>query len=98
MTINEGEIVMSDADLHAELLQLRKQVEELSRARKKQEAKAEHNEEEAEESPEHAETESAIRQQIEDLMKMLQDEIRDMPAMPTLGVFVLGVLVGRYLR
>ena len=86
---------MSDADLHAELLRLRKQVEELSRARKKQEAKTEHNEEEGEESPEHAETESAIRQQIEDLMKMLQDEIRDMPA---LGVFVLGVLVGRYLR
>lgn len=89
---------MSDADLHAELLRLRKQVEELSRSRKQQEAKAQRSDEEAEASAEHAETETAIRKQIEDLMKMLQDEIRDMPAMPTLGVFVLGVLVGRYLR
>lgn len=89
---------MSDEDLHAELLRLRKQVEELSRVRKQQEAKAERDDEESEASDEHAETESAIRKQIEDLMKMLQDEIRDMPAMPTLGVFVLGVLVGRYLR
>ncbi len=89
---------MSDADLHAELLRLRKQVEELSRARKQQEARPKREDEEDEEGAEHAETERAIRNQIEELLKMLQDEIRDMPAMPTLGVFVLGVLVGRYLR
>ena len=27
-----------------------------------------------------------------------EDEIREMPALPTLAVFMLGVLVGRYLR
>ncbi|NIO39827.1 MAG: hypothetical protein GTO41_06325 [Burkholderiales bacterium] len=89
---------MSDADLHAELLRWRKQVEEFSRARKRQQAKIERNAEKTEANDEHAETEHAIRKQIEDLMKMLQDEISDMPAMPTLGIFVLGVLVGRYLR
>ena len=89
---------MSQADVHAELLRLRKQVEELAKARKQQEAKVQPEIDDAETEPESSENAHTIKQQIEDLMKLLQEEIQDMPAMPTLAVFMLGVLVGRYLR
>ena len=87
---------MTNADLHAELLRLRKQVESLSEARKQQKARAQPEIDGVDTSPESPE--SDIRKQIEELIKSVQEEIREMPAMPTLGVFLLGVLVGRYLR
>lgn len=89
---------MTDAEVREELLRLRKQVAELSEARKQHKAEAERDEEESGTTSEHSETGEAIKKQIEELIKLLQDEVRDMPAMPTLGVFLLGVLVGRYLR
>ncbi len=89
---------MTNSDVHAELLRLRKQVEALSEERKRQKANAQPEVDDAETGLESAESDHTIRKQIEELMKLLQEEIREMPAMPTLAVFMLGVLVGRYLR
>lgn len=90
--------MMTNSDIHAELLRLRKQVEELAKARKHEKAKAPPEVDDAEPEPESSEAEQTIKQHIDDLMKLLQEEIHDMPALPTLAVFMLGVLVGRYLR
>ena len=89
---------MTNADIHAELQRLRKQVEALSEARKQQKAKPNPEVDDADAEPESSEAEHTIKQHIDDLMKLLQEEIHDMPALPTLAVFMLGVLVGRYLR
>ncbi len=88
----------SDADIQAELLELRKRVEALAAARRNKRSQPEHEDDESEETPENEQAKQDIKKQIEDLMKLFQEEIRDMPAMPTLGVFMLGILVGRYLR
>lgn len=90
--------MMTNADVHAELLRLRKQVEELAKARKQQEAKSQPEDDDVEMEQESSEAEDTIKQHIDDLMKLLREEIHDMPALPTLAVFMLGVLVGRYLR
>ena len=88
---------MTNAEVHEELLQLRKQVAALAESRRRQNAKAAHDREDAEE-PGNDASEQTIRDQIEELTRLFQDEIREMPALPTLAVFMLGVLVGRYLR
>ena len=90
--------MMSKADVHEELLRLRKQVAALSAARRQHKETPQPEEEEAASASGQEQTEHPIREQIEDLIKLLQEEIHDMPAMPTLAVFMLGVLVGRYLR
>jgi chromatin segregation and condensation protein Rec8/ScpA/Scc1 (kleisin family) len=88
---------MTNADVHEELLRLRKQVDALAATRRRQKASRD-TEEEAAETDEASLNDQTIRDQIEELTKLVQDEIRDMPALPTLAVFLLGVLVGRYLR
>ncbi len=88
---------MTNAEVHEELLQLRKQVAALAESRRRQNAKSAHDREDAEE-PANGSSEETIREQIEELTRLFQDEIREMPALPTLAVFMLGVLVGRYLR
>jgi hypothetical protein len=40
----------------------------------------------------------AVQSQMDRLLAQLENEIRDMPAITTLGVFSLGVLFGRLLR
>ena len=40
----------------------------------------------------------AVRTQMDKLLAQLENEIRDMPTITTLGVFSLGVLFGRLLR
>ncbi|HUU72928.1 MAG TPA: hypothetical protein VMW70_09895 [Burkholderiales bacterium] len=89
---------MTNADVHEELLRLRKQVAELAAARRKHKAATKEEEEDPAMGAGQEQAEQTIREQIEDLAKLLQEEVRDMPALPTLGVFMLGVLVGRYLR
>jgi chromatin segregation and condensation protein Rec8/ScpA/Scc1 (kleisin family) len=89
---------MTNADVHEELLRLRKQVDALAATRRRQKASRDTEEEEAAETDEASQADQTIREQIEELTKLVQDEIRDMPALPTLAVFLLGVLVGRYLR
>lgn len=90
---------MTNADVHEELLRLRRQVDELAAARRKHQAAGKREEEDAAtDAGDGAQAEHTIREQIEELTRLLQDEIRDMPALPTLAVFMLGVLIGRYLR
>jgi len=89
---------MSNEDMQAELEQLRKQVAELSAARKQQQAEPPPQEEETPEVAGPEEVEPAVKGQVEELLKLLQDEVRDMPAITTLTVFALGILMGRFLR
>lgn len=92
---------MKHDDIRDELEKLRQQVAGLSTTKRRHRETQEQEtkpDEEADATAEQGEAEHAIRKQLEDLVKMFQEEIHDMPAMPTLAVFMLGVIVGRYLR
>ena len=89
---------MSNEDMQRELDELRKEVAALSKARKQREPEPSPEEEEAPAAAEPGEDENAIKGQVEELLKLLQDEIRDMPAITTMAVFALGILMGRYMR
>lgn len=89
---------MSTADIQRELDQLRKEVAALAAARERKESSANRENDDAAMDAEDGAKEHAIKGQIEELIKLLQDEIRDMPAATTLAVFALGFLLGRYLR
>ena len=91
---------MSNAEIRQELEKLREQVAALAAARRRNRTgrEPEPDVEEPEAGSEHTEAEHTIRQQLEEIIKMFQEEIHDMPAMPTLAVFMLGVIVGRHLR
>ncbi len=89
---------MSTSDVQEELKQLRKEVATLSAARKKKTSSAPQADEDVPAATEAGETENAFKGQIEELIKLLQEEIRDMPAVTTLAVFALGILMGRLLR
>ncbi len=89
---------MSTSDVQEELKQLRKEVAALSAARKQKDSPTTREVDDAPTDTEQGETEHAIKRQIEELIKLLQDEIRDMPAVTTLAVFALGILMGRHLR
>ncbi|MDA0991461.1 MAG: hypothetical protein O3A51_12005, partial [Verrucomicrobia bacterium] len=86
------------SDVHEELNQLRKEVAALSAARKQKEDPTTRDDDEASTDSETGDAGHAIRGQIEELIKLLQDEFRDMPAATALAVFALGILLGRYLR
>ena len=89
---------MSNETMHQELERLRKEVAALSQARQEKRAEPPPEEEEALPTPQPAEDDQATKNQVEELMKLLQDEIRDMPTITTVAVFALGILVGRFLR
>ena len=89
---------MSTSDVQAELKQLREEVAALSAARTQKESPTQQQDEDAPADSDAGNTEHAIKGQIDELVKLLQDEIRDMPAATTLAVFALGVLMGRLLR
>ena len=89
---------MSTSDVHEELKQLRKEVATLSAARKQKESPTTRDMDESSTEPQGGDNEHAIKGQFEELVTLLQDEIRDMPAVTTLAVFALGVLMGRLLR
>lgn len=89
---------MSTSDVQRELEQLRKEVAALAVARKQKKSPATRGDDDSPTDAEHGETEHAVKGQIEELIKLVQDEIRDMPAVTTLAVFALGILVGRLLR
>ncbi|UCE89893.1 MAG: hypothetical protein JSW10_03450 [Pseudomonadota bacterium] len=89
---------MSNQDMQRELDELRKEVAALSKARKQREPEPPPEEEEAPVTAEPGADENAIKGQVEELLKLLQDEIRDMPAITTMAVFALGILMGRYMR
>lgn len=43
-------------------------------------------------------SESVIKHQFEELIEMLEHEIRDLPTITCIAVFSLGIILGRYLR
>ena len=89
---------MSNETMHQELERLRKEVAALSEARREKRSEPPRPEEEALTRPELAEEDQATRNQVEELLKLLQDEIRDMPTITTVAVFAAGILLGRFLR
>ena len=89
---------MGTSDVQKELDQLRKEVAALSAARKQKESPTTPDDDDAPTETEQGGTEHAIKDQIEELIKLMQDEIRDMPAVTTLVVFALGIIMGRHLR
>ena len=103
---------MTDKDMQRELESLRSEVAALSKARAKERRQAPQPVEAppAAETPSAeaaAVTEAAaididdpeaVQSQMDKLLAQLENEIRDMPTITTLGVFSLGVLFGRLLR
>jgi len=92
------EIKMSTSEVQQELAKLRKEVAALSTARKQKAPTETLDDHEASTDTEHENSGNAIKGQIEELTTLLQDEIREMPALTTLTVFALGVVMGRLLR
>ena len=89
---------MSNEEIQQELERLRKEVAALSQARQEKKPEPPPEEEEALTTDQLAEVDQATKGQVEELIKLLQDEIRDMPTITTVAVFALGILVGRFLR
>ena len=89
---------MSNEEMQQELERLRKEVAALSQARQEKKPEPPPEEEEALTTDQPAEADQATKGQVEELIKLLQDEIRDMPTITTVAVFALGILVGRFLR
>ena len=89
---------MRTSEVQRELEQLRKEVAALSAARKPGEPPIAPEEDNAPSTAGPEEPEHAIKGQIEELIKVLQEEVRGMPAVTTLAVFALGILMGRHLR
>lgn len=89
---------MTNPELQKELEQLRQQVAELSKARAEQKSTKSAEEEEPKSTPEPEESEAAFKHEIDELLKVLQEEVRDMPAVTALVVFSLGILMGRFMR
>ncbi len=103
---------MSAEDMAKELERLRADVAALQAARRESEAAAvspaprASSAEATEEPPEEpADAESgemelseAVKAQLEELGDLLHEEVKNMPAVTSLAVFTLGILVGRFLR
>ena len=89
---------MSNEEMQGELERLRKEVAALSQARREKRPEPPPEEEEALSTPQAAEDDQVMESQVEELLKLLKDEIRDMPTITTVAVFALGILVGRFLR
>jgi hypothetical protein len=89
---------MSNEEMQGELERLRKEVAALSQARQEKRPEPPPEEEEALTTAPPAEDDQAMESQVEELIKLLKDEIRDMPTITTVAVFALGILVGRFLR
>jgi hypothetical protein len=89
---------MGNETMHQELERLRKEVVALSEARQEKRAEPPPEGEEALPAPEPAEEDQTTKSQVDELMELLQDEIRDMPTITTVAVFALGIVVGRFLR
>ncbi|NIS05719.1 MAG: hypothetical protein GWN21_12450 [Gammaproteobacteria bacterium] len=98
---------MSTNDLEQELARLRAEIKKLSAARKDSAAA-----EKAPEKPPKAvapaaaaaagagapEAEEPVHSQLNELLELLEAEIKDLPTITCLIVFSLGILMGRFLR
>jgi len=89
---------MSNETMQQELERLRREVAALSQARQEKKPELPPEEEEAIATAPPVEDDQETENQVEELIKLLKDEIRDMPTITTVAVFALGILVGRFLR
>ena len=91
---------MSKDDMQQELERLRAEVAALSKA--KQEGKPLPGEESADSDSAQSENNQSfgdeLKSQMEEMIELLETEIREQPAMTALVIFSLGILMGRFLR
>ena len=92
---------MRNEEIKAELSALRAEVLALAEARKQAEsqtppqAQAIKNTEEA---PEAAAEHEGFLGQVQELVELLEEELKETPVMSGLVIFSIGILVGRFLR
>ena len=94
---------MSNEEMQRELERLRAEVAALSASRAREAEKTQQDEAATarEESPgSTAEPVGAneMKSQIDELIKLLETEVRDLPTITCLLVFSLGILMGRFMR
>ena len=91
---------MNRDELHAELERLRAEVATLSAERRETAAvaSAETVNDEDNSTDAHEAADMAKQNQVQELISLLEKEVRDSPAITCLAVFALGVLMGRLLR
>lgn len=100
---------MTDKEMQKELDSLRSEVAALSSARANERRQETKEEASSELKPDMAaavtetaaidiDDPEALQSHMDKLLAQLENEIRDMPTITTLGVFSLGVLFGRLLR
>ena len=82
---------MGEANLERELQELREQVKLLADRKTRDEV-----EEPAEDADEEDEL-ARLKAKIEDFVGTIQKDLREIPAATAIGIFALGVLVGRLL-
>lgn len=92
---------MRNEEIKAELSALRAEVVALAEARKQAESQAapqaqaiEKAEEESEAAVEH----EGFLGQVQELVELLEEELKETPVMSGLVIFSVGILVGRFLR
>lgn len=91
---------MRNEEIKAELAALRAEVLALAEARKQTESaealetRAIQAEAEAETSEEH----EGFMGQVQELVELLEEELKETPVMSGLVIFSVGILVGRFLR
>lgn len=89
---------MTDVDTQKELEELRQQVAALLEARRAR-PEPPQNEAPAEVAVDHVPAEEhGLGEQLEELVGLLGDELRDNPLAAGVAIFVAGVLVGRLVR
>lgn len=90
---------MDRANMRKELERLRAEVEALTSAvNEDEEVSVPQDVEQVSSSTESDESESMFKRQFEELLDLLEHEIRDLPTITCLAVFTLGILLGRNLR
>ena len=87
---------MEKANLEREVQELRRQIEVLS-AKKSDEAKAGDSVADAGASTETESDLGVVQAKIEQLLESLKQDLREVPATTAVGIFALGVLLGRLL-
>jgi hypothetical protein len=86
---------MGKASLERELEELRKQVELLSDRQVSTDVAEEPSDDGG--LPDDTDNLSLLKAKLEDFMGMLQKDMREIPATTAVGIFALGVLMGRLL-
>jgi len=94
---------MSNEEMQQELERLRAEVAALSATRARVAEKTQQDEtpaasEESAASAQEPHGAKEMKSQVDELVKLLETEVRDLPAVTCLLVFSLGILMGRFMR